>query len=584
MTTMHTLSLPSRLLMLHHRLRLAVGPAAPQLTRSLVALLLAAILQGIAFSCLYPIVAIIIDGQPIAGISVPATVMTITGLLSLALRWYGQGFEYAGHLANATYALRLRLGEKLRSISLEALQQTRAGEMNAVLLGSIDEHFNYVIAIANTAFTSIVTPLTVTAITAVINVPLALALLVMFPLMALLNHWQRPMKRRHISELVQANERLSGDIVEFVQGLETLRFCGEEEARYAAIRDRCHAFKRLQQRLHRDGANATLLTSSAIELSLLGVVCLGVLWVISGSLALPALMTAMIIISRFSEPMASFISQAVVLELLSSTLHHLQRLLDTPALPVLPGAAEPDSFEVTFDQVTFRYAQAPHDAVNTLSTHFESGRTSAVVGASGAGKSTVAKLLQRYADPQHGTVRIGGVDIRTLTAQQLNRYISVVFQDVFLFNETVLANLWMARPEASREEVQEAARQAQCLEVIERLPEGWQTHIENAGVTLSGGERQRLSIARALLKDTPIVVLDEPTASLDMANEHAVQRALERLAQGRTVVLITHRLATLMAADTVYFMQQGTVTDHGSHTELMARNAVYRALWSESTD
>ncbi len=581
---MHTLSLPSRLLTLYHRLRLAVGPAAPRLTRSLVALLLAAILQGIAFSCLYPIVTIIIDGQPIAGIRAPATVMTITGLLSLALRWYGQGFEYAGHLANATYALRLRLGEKLRSISLEALQQTRAGEMNAVLLGSIDEHFNYVIAIANTAFTSIATPLTVTAITAAVNAPLALALLVMFPLMALLNHWQRPMKRRHISELVQANERLSGDIVEFVQGQETLRFCGEEEARYAAIRDRCHAFKRLQQRLHRGGANATLLTSSAIELSLLGVVCLGVLWVISGSLALPALMTAMIIISRFSEPMASFISQAVVLELLSSTLHHLQRLLDMPALPVLPSAAEPDSFEVTFDQVTFRYAQAPHDAVNTLSAHFESGRTSAVVGASGAGKSTVAKLLQRYADPQHGTIRIGGVDIRALTAQQLNRYISVVFQDVFLFNETVLTNLWMARPEASREEVQEAARQAQCLEVIERLPEGWQTHIENAGVTLSGGERQRLSIARALLKDTPIVVLDEPTASLDMASEHAVQRALERLAQGRTVVLITHRLATLMAADTVYFMRQGTVTDHGSHTELMARNAAYRTLWSESTD
>lgn len=581
---MHTLSRPSGLLTLYRRLRLAVGPAASRLTRALVALLLAAILQGIAFSCLYPIVAVIIDGQPIAGMRVPATVMTITGLLSLALRGYGQGFEYDGHLANAVYTLRLRLGEKLRCISLEALQQMRAGEMSAVLLGSIDEHFNYVIAITNIAFTSIVTPLTVTAITAFISVPLALAMLVMFPLMALLNHWQRPMKQRHIGELVQANERLSGDIVEFVQGLETLRFCGEEEARYATIRDRCHAFQQLQQRLHRSGANATLLTFSAIELSLLGVVGLGVLWVISGSLSLPALMTAVIIISRFSEPMASLISQAVVLELLSSTLHHLERLFDTPALPVLAGAAAPASFEVNIDHVTFCYAQAEHATLNALSARFESGRISALVGASGAGKSTVARLLQRYADPQHGTICIGSVDIRTLPAQQLSRYISVVFQDVFLFNETVLANLWMARPEASWEEVQQAARQAQCLEVIERLPEGWQTRIENAGVTLSGGERQRLSIARALLKNTPIVVLDEPTASLDMESEHAVQRALEQLAEGRTVVLITHRLTTLMAAGTVYFMHQGTVTDRGSHAELMARNTAYRALWSEHAD
>ena len=578
---MSVIRFPAQCWRRYRLLMLAFGPASQALLHALLALFLAAVFQGIALACMYPIAADIMRNAAPAALACPVALMTLSALLATVLRWYGQGFEYNGHLVAATYALRLKLGEKLRRISLEALQHTRAGEMSAVLLGSIDEHFNYVIAIANTACTSIITPLTVAAFALSVNWRLSIAILLIFPLIAGLHRWQRPMMREHIQRLAQANQALGGDIVEFIQGVETLRACGKEEVRYAAIRARCHRFKQLQQTLHRRSAKTTLFTSSAVELAMLGILCVGVLWVVSGTLTLAALIITMVIISRFSEPMATFINHTVVVELLSNTLQHLQQLLEMPTLPVLAGSAVPRTFDVTFDHVTFCYAQQSHNTVQALSVCFKCGRISALVGASGAGKSTLARLLQRYADPQCGAVKIGEVDIRTLPQNQLNSYISLVFQEVFLFNDTLLANLWMARPDASREEVQQAAQKAQCLDFIERLPQGWHTRIEEAGITLSGGERQRLSIARAFLKNTPIVVLDEPTASLDGESEQAIQSALKHLAHGRTILLITHRHTTLLSADKIYFMANGQIVDQGTHTGLMAANAAYRALWAQ---
>ena len=204
---------------------------------------------------------------------------------------------------------------------------------------------------------------------------------------------------------------------------------------------------------------------------------------------------------------------------------------------------------------------------------------SALVGASGAGKTTVSKLLMRYADPQQGEISIGGVDIRHLTAEQLNSLISVVFQDVWLFDDTLLANLLIARPQATQQEVEEAARAAQCLEFISRLPQGWLTPMGEMGGQLSGGERQRISIARALLKDAPIVILDEPTAALDIDSELAVQKAIDSLVHNRTVIIIAHRLSTIAGAGNILVMEEGEVVEQGRHAQLLSRQGRYQALW-----
>ncbi|PLM48466.1 ABC transporter ATP-binding protein/permease, partial [Klebsiella michiganensis] len=185
----------------------------------------------------------------------------------------------------------------------------------------------------------------------------------------------------------------------------------------------------------------------------------------------------------------------------------------------------------------------------------------------------------RYADPQQGRISIGGVDIRRLTAEQLNSLISVVFQDVWLFDDTLLANILIARPQATQQEVEEAARAAQCLEFITRLPQGWLTPMGEMGGQLSGGERQRISIARALLKDAPIVILDEPTAALDIDSELAVQKAIDNLVHNRTVIIIAHRLSTIVGAGNILVMEEGKVVEQGTHAQLLSLHGRYQALW-----
>ena len=199
---------------------------------------------------------------------------------------------------------------------------------------------------------------------------------------------------------------------------------------------------------------------------------------------------------------------------------------------------------------------------------------------SGSGKTTISRLISRFADAQAGTIRIGGVDIQQVEPAELMRSISVVFQDVYLFDDTILNNIRMAQPNATEAEVTAAAQAANCHDFITRLPQGYDTRIGDIGGALSGGERQRLSIARAMLKDAPIVLLDEPTSALDTESEVAVQKAINRLVTDKTVIVIAHRLSTIVGADLILVLEEGQVTERGSHRELLAQSGRYAAMWA----
>jgi subfamily B ATP-binding cassette protein MsbA len=237
--------------------------------------------------------------------------------------------------------------------------------------------------------------------------------------------------------------------------------------------------------------------------------------------------------------------------------------------------------EVQFEHVTFSYGTEAGDPAALRDVHLtiEPGRQVALVGSSGAGKSTMLSLMQRFYDPQAGVVRLDGRDIRSITQESLRRHIGVVSQETFLFHDTIEENIRFGRLDATREEVEQAARLAYAHDFILAQPEGYETIVGDKGCLLSGGQQQRLSIARAILKDAPILLLDEATSALDSESERIIQSALERLTQGRTTIAIAHRLSTVLKSDTIVVMDGGRIVDAGSHAELLERSAIYRRIY-----
>lgn len=276
--------------------------------------------------------------------------------------------------------------------------------------------------------------------------------------------------------------------------------------------------------------------------------------------------------------------------IISSQLARIDEVLGVPALPVpAPGRARvPERFDVELDGVSFSYGpggegDAAPLALDGVSLAVPEGATCAIVGPSGAGKSTVASLVARFWDVSSGAVRIGGVDVRDMDPDALMGCVSLVFQDVHLFRTSMLENIRMARPGATREEVVEAARAAQADAFIRALPQGYDTVYGGEGVHLSGGEAQRVSIARAILADRPVVVLDEATAFSDPENEHLIQKAFERLMAGKTVIMIAHRLSTVVGADQIAVVDGGRVVERGRHGELLAAGGAYARMWERYT-
>jgi ATP-binding cassette, subfamily B, bacterial MsbA len=234
---------------------------------------------------------------------------------------------------------------------------------------------------------------------------------------------------------------------------------------------------------------------------------------------------------------------------------------------------------IDFENVRFRYANTVTDAVSNLNLHIERGKTYALVGASGAGKTTILSLILRLYEPTSGTVRIDGHDLRTVTQKSLREQIGLVTQETFLFHDTIFKNIQFGRLDATPEEIYEAAHTASAHDFIMAQPKGYQTVIGDKGCLLSGGQQQRIAIARAVLKNAPILLLDEATSSLDSESEMQIQKALEKLAAGRTVIAIAHRLSTILSADQIVVMDSGRIKEIGTHSELLEKSGYYRRLY-----
>lgn len=298
----------------------------------------------------------------------------------------------------------------------------------------------------------------------------------------------------------------------------------------------------------------------------------------SGEMSLPYLLGLLMFVFNMFTPLKSLYSQSSKLTVMSSCVDRIEKMFEEEELPDTGTKRLPqrsgENAEISFTDVTFAYDKK--DVVRDISFSMQRNTMTALVGPSGGGKSTIANLIPRFWDVKGGEVKLRGVNVKNIPLAELMNQISMVFQRVYLFQDTVYNNISMGRQNATKEEVYEAARKARCYDFIMQLPDGFDTVIGEGGATLSGGEKQRISIARCILKDAPIVILDEATASVDVDNESYIQEAISELVKGKTLLVIAHRLNTIQAADQILVVEDGKITQAGSHEQLMDQEGTYK--------
>ncbi len=267
--------------------------------------------------------------------------------------------------------------------------------------------------------------------------------------------------------------------------------------------------------------------------------------------------------------------------IVDDALNRMYEILETEPLSESKKNEKPQDSSITLDNVIFAYENSDVNAIDGINLSVKAGEHIALVGPSGGGKTTLASLIARFWDVKRGAVKIGGADVRNIPSDELMNYVSYVFQDSKLLKMSIMDNIRMGRPDATDDEVMQALRDAQCMDIIEKFPDGVNTMIGSKGIYVSGGECQRLSIARAFLKNAPVLILDEATAFADPDNERLVQQAFEKLSKDKTVIMIAHRLSTVTNADCIYVLADGKIAESGKHSELVAKNGIYSRMWNE---
>ncbi|MEM7798730.1 MAG: ABC transporter ATP-binding protein [Chloroflexota bacterium] len=562
----------------------AAGSHRRQVQGALVLSVLGAIVQGVIFALLFPFFTHLLAGED--QWRTYGLIIIVLVVINAVLRLFEADFGYNTQM-NVAHEVRVKLGEKLRSMPLEYLHSRQAGDFNAVLSTNVHQVVTVMGGLFGMVLQTIIAPITTVLITLFIDWRLALALAIIFPLGVPLYQRIRDVAAREHRVTTGANAAVASNLIEYAQGLDVLRATRQVGPQSTRLHNSMVDLREKQMAATNWGIVPNILMSSIVQVGMLIVTMLGVYLALGGSLDVAVLFALIAIAVRYAEPLSIFASLATMFDFMEAGLERINELQAIESLPVRQPAQQLTRFDIAFKGVDFSYApeedgEPGEEVLHDLSFHLPARSLTALVGESGGGKTTVTKLITRYADPQKGLIEIGGVDIRTVTQPDLMRHISVVFQDVYLFDDSIRNNIRMAKPEATDAEVEAAAEAASCHEFIMRLPDGYDTTVGEIGGALSGGERQRISIARAILKDAPIVLLDEPTSALDTESEVAVQRAIDRLVEERTVIVIAHRLSTVVAADMILVLEDGRIVERGSHAELLESGAAgrYAAMWA----
>ena len=514
------------------------------------------------------------EGSPLPGSAIVLGLLVLFALLSFVTHLQQYKATY-GLVYNEIKTTRLSLAERLRKLPLGYFGKRDLADLTETIMGDVNrmEHvWSHVLGYLYGAYIS-------TAIIAVCLLVydwrLAIACLWGVPVAFGLLFGSRKIAARNAERTKKAAVRVSDGIQEALENVREIRATNQEERYLNGLNQKIDEHERVTIQ----GELGTgLFVNAASVIMRLGVattILVGANLILSGSIDFMLLFLFLLVITRVYAPFDQ--SLALIAEMFVSQVSadRMNEIYDTPTAE---GAEkfEPKGHDIVFEHVGFSYDEK--EVLHDVSFTAKEGEVTALVGPSGSGKSTCARLAARLWDISKGVIRVGGVDISTIDPEVLLRDYSMVFQDVVLFDDTVMENIRLGRRGATDDEVRAAAKAANCDEFVHRLPQGYNTPIGENGAKLSGGERQRISIARALLKDAPIVLLDEATASLDVENETKVQGALSHLLAGKTVLVIAHRMRTVEAADKIVVLADGRVAEEGTPVELMDKNGLYRRM------
>lgn len=474
---------------------------------------------------------------------------------------------------------RLAVVDHLRRLPMSFFNSRDPGDIGAYIVSDYNNVEMLTTHLIGQFFGGLVMPVVALVSLSFFNWQLALAAAAViplaYPMMLLTNHFVATMGKKHQKVKTNAASRM----IEYIQGIRLIKAFNLSGNKFERLERAFRDLKRESIRTEAAPAPTITLASTLLNGGLVLIMLLGFSMLLDAQVSIPVYIMFLLAGSFIYAPLINALTFIALINYMKLGAERIDTLCKTPVLP--EGTVE----EVANSEIEFRHVDFGYNAeipvLRDVSLVIPEKGLTAFVGPSGSGKTTLTRLIARFWDVDKGKILLGGRDIKDYTVHTLMQQISIVFQDVYLFNDTIYNNIRVGRETATREEIEIAARKAQCHEFITAMPDGYDTLVGEGGSTLSGGEKQRISIARAILKDAPIVLLDEATASLDPENEVHIQDAINDLVKEKTVVIIAHRLGTVVNADSIVVIDQGRVVQQGRHQTLLEEEGVYRNLWME---
>ncbi|WP_431953436.1 ABC transporter ATP-binding protein [Nocardia lijiangensis] len=564
--------------MIRKVLGLVPAEFAPLTPRLLAAILAQAISQALAYLLLVPVLEALFDDDLgrawfwAAPMLVAVGAVVVFGYLQASL-----GLRIAVGMQRG---LQTRLGDHLNALPLGWFETRSSGPLSRVTVENVREIQGAVAYLLAKVVAGIVVPLGVAVGMLFIDWRIALAMLLAAPVLFLVNGLANRAYQRADHGMHAAAAEADSRVVEFAQAQPVLRAFGAVGSGNKALDSALRQQRSANTKMVFTSVPSLIVFALFVQAVFLVLVYVVIARVTDGAVSTAGAIALIAVGSRFIEPLNQAAQLGNGLRSAAAAVDRVTALLAEKALPASDSPVTPGAPTVIFDNVSFGYRPG-EPVLSDITFSVPAGTTTAIVGPSGAGKTTLLRLAARFYDVDAGRVAVGEHDVRKQPSETLLNQLSLVFQNVYLFDRSVSDNIRIGRPEATDAEVRRAAEAARVDEIAQRLPDGYDTAVGEGGAALSGGERQRVSIARALLKDAPIVLLDEATSALDPHSEAVVVRGVHELTRDKTVIVVAHRLATIAHADQILFVDGGRIVERGTHAELLAQGGRYADFWNE---